>query len=129
MDKAEIIEITNGFLVEEFEVDGDAITVDANLKDTLGLDSLDYVDLVVTIESNFGVKLGEADFVGIVSFQNFYDLIKPGDFIYLKSINEYNSAIVSKLNQYKIDYIQVDTAKSVEQGIIPFLLKRKRMNR
>jgi acyl carrier protein len=76
MDKAEIIEITNGFLVEEFEVDGDAITVDANLKDTLGLDSLDYVDLVVTIESNFGVKLGEADFVGIVSFQNFYDLIE-----------------------------------------------------
>lgn len=48
---------------------------------------------------------------------------------YLKSINEYNSAIVSKLNQYKIDYMQVDTAKSVEQGIIPFLLKRKRMNR
>lgn len=76
MNKAEIIEITNGFLVEEFEVDGDTITVDANLKDTLGLDSLDYVDLVVTIESNFGVKLGEADFVGIVSFQNFYDLIE-----------------------------------------------------
>jgi acyl carrier protein len=76
MNKAEIIEITNGFLIEEFEVDGDSITLDANLKDTLGLDSLDYVDLVVTIEANFGVKLGEADFVGIVSFQNFYDLIE-----------------------------------------------------
>lgn len=76
MNKEEIIEITNGFLVEEFEVDGDTITLDANLKDTLGLDSLDYVDLVVTIESNFGVKLGEADFVGIVTFQNFYDLIE-----------------------------------------------------
>ncbi len=76
MNKAEIIEITNGFLVDEFEVDGDLITSEANLKDTLGLDSLDYVDLVVTIESNFGVKLGEADFVGIVSFQDFYDLIE-----------------------------------------------------
>ena len=62
--------------MEEFEVDGDTITPEANLKDTLGLDSLDYVDLVVTIEANFGVKLGEADFVGIATFQNFYDLIE-----------------------------------------------------
>ncbi|MEZ4839489.1 acyl carrier protein [Flavobacterium sp.] len=76
MNKADIIETINGFLVEEFEVDGDTISSEANLKDTLGLDSLDYVDLVVTIESNFGVKLGEADFVGIATFQDFYDLIE-----------------------------------------------------
>jgi len=76
MNKAEIIEIINGFLVDEFEVDGDTIALEANLKDTLGLDSLDYVDLVVVIESNFGVKLVEADFAGIVTFQNFYDLIE-----------------------------------------------------
>ncbi|MGH2664179.1 acyl carrier protein [Flavobacterium sp.] len=76
MNKEEIIEIVNGFLVDEFEVDGDLITPEAPLKETLGLDSLDYVDLVVVIESNFGVKLGEADFVGITSFQDFYDLIE-----------------------------------------------------
>jgi acyl carrier protein len=76
MNKEKIIEIINGFLVEEFEVDGDAITPEANLKETLGLDSLDYVDLVVTIEANFGVKLGEADFIGIDTFQKFYDLIE-----------------------------------------------------
>jgi len=76
MNKAEIIEKINDFLIDEFEVDGDEIQPDAVLKDTLGLDSLDYVDLVVTVESNFGVKLGEADFVGISTFQNFYDLIE-----------------------------------------------------
>ena len=76
MDKAAIIEKINDFLIDEFEVDGDDIQPDANLKDTLGLDSLDYVDLVVTVESNFGVKLGEADFVGVSTFQNFYDLIE-----------------------------------------------------
>ena len=76
MNKAEIIETINGFLVDEFEVDGDTIALEANLKDTLGLYSLDYVDLVVVIESNFGVKLVEADFAGIVTFQNFYDLIE-----------------------------------------------------
>lgn len=76
MSAHEILNKVNEILVEEFEVDPDVITPDANLKDTLGLDSLDYVDLVVTIESNFGVKLGEADFIGIATFQNFYDLLE-----------------------------------------------------
>lgn len=75
MSTQEILNRINEILVDEFEVDADVITPEANLKDTLGLDSLDYVDLVVTIESNFGVKLGEADFVGIETFQNFYDLL------------------------------------------------------
>ena len=76
MNKEEIITRINGFLVDEFEVDNDEIQPDANLKDTLGLDSLDYVDLVVSIEANFGVKLVEVDFVGIATFENFYDLIE-----------------------------------------------------
>jgi len=76
MNKEEIIAKINDFMIDEFEVDGDDIQPDANLKDTLGLDSLDYVDLVVSIESNFGVKLVEVDFVGISSFQTFYDLIE-----------------------------------------------------
>ncbi|TDW50136.1 acyl carrier protein [Flavobacterium sp. 270] len=76
MNKEDIIARINGFLVDEFEVDNEDIEPDANLKDTLGLDSLDYVDLVVSIEANFGVKLVEADFVGIASFQSFYDLIE-----------------------------------------------------
>jgi acyl carrier protein len=76
INKEEIVVKINLFLVEEFEVDVDDIQPESNLKDTLGLDSLDYVDLVVSIESNFGVKLVEVDFVGIASFQSFYDLIE-----------------------------------------------------
>jgi acyl carrier protein len=76
MNKEAIVAKINGFLIDEFEVDGDDIQSDAILKDTLGLDSLDYVDLVVSIESNFGVKLVEADFVGVSTFQTFYDLIE-----------------------------------------------------
>lgn len=76
MNKEEIIRKINGFLADEFEVDEEEIQPEAILKDTLGLDSLDYVDLVVSVESNFGVKLVEADFVGIASFQSFYDLIE-----------------------------------------------------
>ena len=76
MSKEEIIYKTNNFLVDEFEVEEEDICPDANLKETLELDSLDYVDLVVSVESNFNVKLGAEDFTNIVTLQNFYDLIE-----------------------------------------------------
>lgn len=75
MSREEIIDITNRFLVEEFEVESDVIQPDADLKESLDLDSLDYVDLVVLIESNFGIKLESKDFTDVVTFNNLYDLI------------------------------------------------------
>ena len=75
MENAAIIEKVNEFLVEEFEVDAELITPEANLKDTLELDSLDYIDLVVVIESNFGFRVKAEDFVGIASFQDFYNYV------------------------------------------------------
>ena len=71
----EIVRKINGFLVEEFEVDPSKITPDGTLKDTLELDSLDYIDLVVVIENNFSFKVKPEDFTGILTFQDFYDYI------------------------------------------------------
>lgn len=75
MNKNELIEKVNGFLIEEFEVDSSAIIPSSNLKEALDLDSLDYVDLVVVIESNFGVKITAEDFKTIITLQDFYDFI------------------------------------------------------
>ncbi|WP_103069764.1 acyl carrier protein [Aquimarina sediminis] len=76
MDKEVIIEKINNFLIDEFEVEVDDIAPEANLTETLELDSLDFVDLVVAIEANFGVKLVGEDFIDVVTLQNFYDLIE-----------------------------------------------------
>jgi acyl carrier protein len=75
MKTKEIIEKINHFLVEEFEVAPEKIVADANLRETLELDSLDYIDLVVIIESNFGFKVKPEDFTSIITFQNFYDYV------------------------------------------------------
>jgi acyl carrier protein len=75
MEKPEIIEKINQFLVEEFEVEPGKIKPEANLRETLELDSLDYIDLVVIIESNFGFKVKPEDFIGIATFQDFYDYV------------------------------------------------------
>jgi len=76
MTKEIIVDKINFFLVDEFEVEEDEITPLANLKETLELDSLDFVDLVVSIESNFGVKLVGEDFLKVITLQDFYDLIE-----------------------------------------------------
>ena len=75
MDREEIIDKINEFLVEEFEVEEEVISPEADLKETLDLDSLDYVDLVVEIESNFGFKVNPEDFAEIHTFQDFYDYV------------------------------------------------------
>ena len=76
MKREEIIETTKGFLSEEFEVERDLILPENNLQETLDLDSLDYVDLVVVIEDSFGFKVTGEDFKEIVTFNDFFDLIE-----------------------------------------------------
>lgn len=75
MKNEEIIEKINEFLIDEFETDPDKILPEANLKETVNLDSLDYIDLVVIIESNFSFKVKPEDFAGIVTFKDFYEYV------------------------------------------------------
>jgi len=75
MEKTQLIAKINSFLAEEFEVDPNVITPNAIIKDTLGLDSLDFVDLVVLIERNFGFKMAGEDFINLKSFEDFYQYV------------------------------------------------------
>lgn len=75
MMNEEIIERIRTTLAEEFEVDTELIQPDAPLMQTLDLDSLDLVDMVVLIEKNFGFTVTGQDFEKIKTFQDFYDLI------------------------------------------------------
>ncbi len=75
MTNNEIIEKIREFLTEEFEVAEEKLIPEANLKETLGLDSLDYIDLVVVIESNFAFKVKPEDFTNIATYQDFCDYV------------------------------------------------------
>lgn len=76
MTQEEIIKIVNTFLIDEFEVEPDDIVLEENFHETLDLDSLDYVDLVVVIQNNFGFKLSAEDFQGVHSFKDFYNMVE-----------------------------------------------------
>ncbi len=76
MVKSQIAEKLNAILIDEFEIDPSVISEEKNIKESLDLDSLDYVDLVVIIESNFGVKLVKEDFQNMITFEDFYAIVE-----------------------------------------------------
>ena len=75
MTKEEITRIINNFLIEEFEIDENQISPDAHLKDDLGLESLDFVDIAVIVQKEFGLTLKGEEMTAIKTLQNLYDYI------------------------------------------------------
>lgn len=75
MTREEIIIKANDALADEFEKEIETFSPDANLQETLEIDSLDLVDLVVLIEKELGIKTAKDDFANVKTFDDFYDLL------------------------------------------------------
>lgn len=75
MDKNQLIDKLNHILAEEFEVDVNAITPDANIKHTLMLNSLDAVDMIAVIEYEFGIKIPSEVYTKTKIFAELYDYL------------------------------------------------------
>jgi acyl carrier protein len=61
MTDQKIVELINSSLAEEFEFDLAEMTPETTLFEDMGLDSLDVVDLVIVLESAFGIKIREEE--------------------------------------------------------------------
>lgn len=76
MTRQEIEEKVRAFLVDDLEIDEDKIFDDAKLKDDMGLDSLDFVDIVVIVERDFGFKIKPGEMQGVTTLSKFCDYIE-----------------------------------------------------
>ena len=76
MDKQLIIDKVNNLLVEEFEIDQELLSPEASLKSDLEIDSLDFVDIVVLIDREFGFKPKAEELKTVKTLQDFYDYIE-----------------------------------------------------
>ena len=76
MDRKEIEEKVKKFLIEDIEVDEEKIFPEAKLKDDLGIDSLDFVDIVVLVNNKFGFKIKQEEMVGVDTLSKFCDYIE-----------------------------------------------------
>lgn len=75
MDINEIRETVKEFLVEELEIDESRIYEDSRLKEDMGIDSLEVVDVVVLVDRKFGVRMKNEDFKVVKTFGQFCSFI------------------------------------------------------
>ena len=75
MDINEIKDKIKGFLVDEMEIDPGKIAPEARLKEDLGIDSLEVVDIIVLVEQEFGFKMKPENFKELKTFDQFCQFI------------------------------------------------------
>lgn len=76
MTRTEIEEKVKAFLIDDLEIDEEKITNNALLKDDMGIDSLDFVDIVVIVEKNFGFKIKPEEMTDVKTLSQFCDYIE-----------------------------------------------------
>ena len=76
MTRTEIEEKVKAFLIDDLEIEEENIFPESRLKEDMGIDSLDYVDIVVIVEQNFGFKIKPQEMSNVKTLSQFYDYIE-----------------------------------------------------
>ena len=76
MTRTEIEEKVKAFLIDDLEIEEENIFPEDKLKEDMGIDSLDYVDIVVIVEKNFGFKIKPEEMTKVKTLSQFYDYIE-----------------------------------------------------
>ena len=76
MTRTEIEEKVKAFLIDDLEIEEENIFPEAKLKEDMGIDSLDYVDIVVIVEKNFGFKIKPEEMANVKTLAQFHDYIQ-----------------------------------------------------
>lgn len=76
MKREEIEEKVRAFLIDELEIDEEKISNDARLKEDMGIDSLDFVDIVVIVDKYFGFKIKPEEMADVMTLGQFCDYIE-----------------------------------------------------
>lgn len=62
-----IFETVRDTLAQQFEIDPSEITMDTNLIDDIGADSLDVVELIMSLEDTYGIAISDDEAVELTT--------------------------------------------------------------
>ena len=71
-----IFENVRDALAQQFEVEPESISMDTNLIDDLGADSLDVVELIMSLEDTFGVSITDEDAAQLYTVQRIVEYLE-----------------------------------------------------
>ena len=63
-------------LAKQFEMDPQTITMDTNLIDDLGADSLDVVELIMSLEDMYGISITDEDAAQLCTVRKIVDYLE-----------------------------------------------------
>ena len=75
-NRQQILAMLTTILVDEFEIDAEAITPEANLYEELDLDSIDAVDLVIKLQQLTGKKIQPDEFKSVRTINDVINAIE-----------------------------------------------------
>ncbi|AVI66192.1 MULTISPECIES: acyl carrier protein [Shewanella] len=75
-NREQILAMLTTILVDEFEIDAEAITPEANLYEELDLDSIDAVDLVIKLQQLTGKKIQPDEFKSVRTINDVINAIE-----------------------------------------------------
>jgi len=75
MTREEVLEHVKSILVETLSVDEDKVTVEARFQEDLETDSLDLVELIMTMEDKFAIKITDEEAAEIKTVGDAVDFV------------------------------------------------------
>ena len=75
MNTDEIYKLVKSYLINDFEVPEEKISLEANLFENLELDSIDALDMIATLESEYNLKVDEEELKKIRTVQDIINYI------------------------------------------------------
>lgn len=76
MDRQEIESKVNEIIVETLDVKPDMVSADADLKNDLCCDSLEYVELVMKLEDELGISISDEAAEKCETVNDMYDIVE-----------------------------------------------------
>ena len=76
MDQEEVFNKVKDIVVENLNVPETAVTMEASFIDDLGADSLDVVELIMSLEEGFDIEIPDSDAEKVVTVGDLVDYIK-----------------------------------------------------